>query len=262
MAPSIDSPQSGNGLSNANQGTTNGQSSEGFESRQGSRIISTVLSPAVQLWLRAQVQQVEALAVKIEGSDRQLLQGIIPQVSLTAHSAVYQGLHLSDIALTATNIRVNLGQVIKGKPLRLLAPIPVVGEVRLNQADLNQSLHAPLLATALSEFLLPLLPNLSASQQQIQLQNPQIKIDACQLTLTAAILPSNGKQLPFFLKTGLRLASSHELLFEEPDVQISQESTRTKLESFKLDLGPEVKLQELTLIPGEIVCRGGIQVNP
>ena len=48
---------------------------------QGSRIASAVLSPAVQLWLRSQVEQVDELKVKIEGSDRQILSGTIPKVT-------------------------------------------------------------------------------------------------------------------------------------------------------------------------------------
>ena len=239
-----------------------GETVEGIPQSRGSRIMGAILSPAVQLWLRSQVQHLEELTVKIEGSDRQLLHGAIPKVSLTARDAVYQGLHLTSATLAATSIRVNLGQVLKGKPLHLLAPVPVIGEVRLSQTDLNASLNAPLLTKALSDFLLPLLPNLGEPQEQLNLQNPQMTIDAGQLTLVATILLTNGTHIPFVLQTGLRLANGHELWFEEPDVQISQGLTSGKLENFQLDLGPEVKLEELTLRPGELVCRGEIQVNP
>lgn len=238
------------------------QHGKGIPSRsQGSRIASAVLSPAVQLWLRSQVQQVSELIVKIEGSDRQLFSGAIPKVTVTARDAVYQGLHLTSVALEGAGIRVNLGQVIKGQRLRLLESFPVFGVLRLIQADLNASLKAPLLADALSDFLLPILP-LGDREQPLILQNSQILIDAGLLTLSAVILRHEGRQVPFVLRTGLRMVSGHELMLENPEIEFSQSSTKHILDSLKIDFGPEVEIEELILNTGEIVCRGGIIVLP
>lgn len=265
MAMGFDSPQSGDGAGEVNElGNGDGAllSEESLGSK-GSRIVSAVLSPAVQLLLRSQVSQVKELSVEISGSDRQILGGTVPKVAIAAKGAVYQGLHLTDISLVGTGIRINLGQVIKGKPLRLLEPIPVVGIARLNEVDLNTSLSAPLLAKALSDFLLPLLRvEVGDLQQGLNLQNPQIKIEAGKLILKAGILLNNGQTIVFLLRTGLGLASGRELLFEQPEVEISQVLSSGKLESFKLDLGSEVDLEELILNPGELVCRGGIKVLP
>jgi LmeA-like phospholipid-binding len=228
---------------------------------KGSRIASSVLSPAVQLWLRSQVQHVEELKVKIEGSDRQIFSGAIPKVTAAARGAVYRGLHLTEVAIEGAGIRINLGQVIKGQPLRLLESFPVYGVLRLIQADLNASLKAPLLADALSEFLLPLLP-ISDREQPLKLQNSQVAIDAGLLTLSAVILRADGMQIPFVLRTGLQMASSHELMFENPEMQVAKELNRNILNIFKIDFGPEVEIEELILHPGEIVCRGGIRVLP
>lgn len=244
------------------QETANLGEQEGIPSRgQGSRIASAVLSPAVQLWLRSQVQQVDELKVKIEGSDRQIFSGAIPKVTAAARGAVYRGLHLTEVAIEGAGIRVNLGQVIKGKPLRLLESFPIFGVLRLIQADLNASLKAPMLADALSEFLSPLLPMLDREQPLI-LQNSQIAIDAGLLTLSAVILRADGTQIPFVLRTGLRMASGHELMFENPEIEVSQELNSKILNGFKIDFGPEIEIEELILNPGEIVCRGGIRVLP
>lgn len=238
------------------------QQGSGIPSRsQGSRIASAVLSPAVQLWLRSQVQQVSELSVKIEGSDRQIFSGAIPKVTATARGAIYQGLHLTSIAIEGAGIRVNLGQVIKGQPLRLLESFPVFGVLRLIQADLNASLKAPLLANALSDFLLPILP-LGDRQQPLILQNSQIVINAGLLTLSAVILRPEGTQIPFVLRTGLRMLRGHELMLENPEIEFSQLSTKHIVDSFKIDFGPEVEIEELILNTGEIVCRGGIRVLP
>jgi len=266
MAVGFESDRSGDGSSKVNELVDADRAllSEESLGGKGSRIVSAVLSPAVRLWLRSQVSEVKELSVKIEGSDRQILGGVVPKAAIAASGAVYQGLHLTDVSLSGTNIRINLGQVLKGKPLRLLEPIPVVGVARLNEADLNTSLSAPLLANALSDFLLPLLGlvDVGDRQQRLNLHNPQVKIETGQLTLKAAILSINNQQISFVMRTGLRLASCHELLFEKPEVEISQGLNNDNLESFKLDLGSEVELEELILSPGELICRGGIKVLP
>lgn len=259
MAIGFDSQKSGD----VDDGVSCDRAVSSEESRGGSRIVSAVLSPAVQLLLRSQVSRVKELSVEISSSDRQILSGVVPKVAIAAKGAVYQGLHLTDISLVGTGIRINLGQVIKGKPLRLLEPIPVVGFARLNETDLNVSLSAPLLANALSDFLLPLLPvEVRDRQEGLNLQNPQITIETGKLILKGEILLKTGQKVTFLLRTGLGLASGHELLFEQPEVEISQELNSGNLDSFKLDLGSEVELEELILHPGELICRGGIRVWP
>ena len=228
---------------------------------QGSRIASAVLSPAVQLWLRSQVQQVDELKVKIEGSDRQIFSGAIPKVTAAASGAVYKGLHLTEVALEGCGIRINLGQALKGQPLRLVESVPVAGVLRLSQADLNASLKAPLLADALSEFLRTMLP-LTDREKSLKLQNSLIAIEAGVLTLSATILRAGGRQIPLVLRTGLRMASGRELMFEAPEIEMDGELKSSDFNGFKIDFGPEVEIEELILSPGEIVCRGGIRVLP
>jgi hypothetical protein len=228
---------------------------------QGSRIASAVLSPAVQLWLRSQVQQVDELKVKIEGSDRQIFSGAIPKVTAAASGAVYKGLHLTEVALEGCGIRINLGQALKGQPLRLMESVPVAGVLRLSQADLNASLKAPLLADALSEFLRTMLP-LTDREKSLKLQNSQIAIEAGVLTLSAAIWRAGGRQIPLVLRTGLRMASGRELMFEAPEIEMDGELKSSDFKGFKIDFGPYVEIEELILSPGEIVCRGGIRVLP
>ncbi|MCW6051152.1 DUF2993 domain-containing protein [Lyngbya sp. CCAP 1446/10] len=228
---------------------------------QGSRIASSVLSPAVQLLLRSQVQQVDELKVKIEGSDRQIFSGAIPKVTVAASGAVYKGLHLTEVALEGCGIRINLGQALKGKPLRLLESIPVTGVLRLSQADLNASLKAPLLADALSEFLLPMLP-LTDREKSLKLENSQITIEAGKLTLSATLLGAGGTQIPVVLRTGLRIASGRELVFEAPEIEVDLELKSSDVNDFKIDFGQEVEIEDLILSPGEIVCRGSIRVLP
>lgn len=227
-------------------------------SAKQSHLISKVLSPAVRLWLRSQVQQVSELLVKISGSDRQILVGHIPHVSISARQAVYQGLHLTQVQLVGESIRINLGQVVKGQPLRLLEPVPVFVELLLQEPDLNASLGSSLLANGLTETLSTLLPATYPVEGAISWK--QISIDSGQLILGATQETAISVPKPVVIRTGIQLASSHELQLEQPQLQIG--SSWINLDSFKLDLGPEVDLQELTLNPGQIICRGRINVMP
>ncbi|MEB3335911.1 MAG: DUF2993 domain-containing protein, partial [Leptolyngbyaceae bacterium] len=237
-----------------------------------SRIITTVLSPAVGLWLRSQVEHVEALQVKIESGDRQILSGNIQRVFASADRAIYQGLHLSHIQVAGENIRLNLGQVLKGKPVQLLEPIFIETELSLQESDLNASLQAPLLAQAVTDLVATLLTTglgdmqdeLPLSSQSINLTNLQILVGVDQLTLSAGLISTSGTTTPFVIRTGLRLASGHELQFEHPQWLTSLTAKRglplKDLDGFKLDLGSDVEIQTLSLVQGQLSCRGRIKV--
>ena len=62
-------------------------------------LISRLLPPAIRLWLHSQLDQLEGLGFQLEGKDRQILSGHIPQVRLSAQQAVYRGLHVSQVAV-------------------------------------------------------------------------------------------------------------------------------------------------------------------
>jgi len=231
-----------------------------------SRIISTVLSPALRLWLRSQVEQVEALQFKIVGGDRQILTGYIPSVSIAASGAIYRGLHLSKIQLEGTNIRVNLGQVIKGKPLRLLEPVPVVGELLLLESDLQASLQSPLLSTALTELLGTLLKsdgttNLDNDLKDRQISWQQVAIDTDQLTLVGTLTDA-VQTMPVVIRANLQLATMRMLQLNSLQIQLNPESEPINLDGFQVDLGSEVALQEITLTPGQLRCCGRLTVLP
>ena len=224
------------------------------------RLISNVLSPAVKLWLMGQVQQVSNLEVKISGSDRQIVTGYIPHVSISAHYAIYQGLHLSQIQLVGEGIRINLGQVLRGQPMRLLEPVPVYGKLLLQESNLNASLQSPLLANALSELLLKLFPSSSLVEGQVKWH--KIGIDSDQLIMSATLSADTSNPIPVVIRTGLKLASCHELQLEQPQIHTQSGDLLVNADNFKLDLGPEVALAELTLNSGQLMCHGRINVIP
>jgi hypothetical protein len=236
-------------------------------------MISTIVSLAIQLWLRSQVEHSEDLQVKVTGGDRQILSGYAPRVMISARNVIYQGLHLSQIHLAGKGIRVNLGQVLRGKPFQLLESIPVQVDLVLQEVDLNASLQTPLLATALAEILVTLLQAggltdviAGPDKQSINLRDPKIFIDTDQLTLETTLMPASGNPISAAIRAGLQLENDHVLRLGCPQwlphIKAKRGFPLEDLEDFKLDLGPEVALQELTLRPGQITCHGCITVVP
>jgi hypothetical protein len=219
------------------------------------------------MWLRSQVSQVEELQVKIEGGDRQILSGYIPQVSLSSRYAVYQGLHLSQIQAIGENIRINLSQVLKGKPLQLLEPILVRVQLLLQEDDLKASLQSPLLSNALSDLLGSLLKSqglgkLATSLDYHKIVWEKVAIDTDQLILEGCFIDATGKTIPVIIRTSLHLASSRELQLSSLHIQFLPELSVENLDGLQIDLGSEVNIQELTLMPRQIVCEGQLQVLP
>ncbi|MBD2302410.1 DUF2993 domain-containing protein [Nostoc sp. FACHB-190] len=223
------------------------------------RIITNVLTTAIKLWLRSQVSHVSQLEVDIQASDRQLLSGRIPWVSIAASDAVYQGLHITRIQLVAENIQINIGAVLKGQPLRLLATVPVVGELIVDEKDLNSSVSSELLSTALNEVLVQLVPEhcLKSKQmawEKIILENHRI--------ILGAILTRPSDNIPLEISLNLDLFGDQELRLSQIKVIENGSPLTLSNENYNLDLGSDVEIQELKLIPGQLVCRGKISVNP
>ncbi|OLP19017.1 hypothetical protein BST81_07275 [Leptolyngbya sp. 'hensonii'] len=233
-----------------------------------SHIISTVLAPAIGLWLRSQAEQIDNLQVNIEGGDRQILSGCLPQVTVAACPAVYQGLHLSDIKISASGIRINLGQILKGKPLRLLEPIAVTADLMIRAEDLNLSLQGPLLANAMVEFLAQMVRSGQLATQGaiapdalLNLKNLQIQLQSEQLQLRGELLSDPAPATPVTIQMGVQRISEHELEFNQLRL-VMAEAAPVESGSFRIDLGTDVKLEELTLAPDHLTCRGLLTVNP
>jgi len=239
-----------------------------------SRLMSTVLSPAVRLWLRSQLEHVDDLQLAIEAGDRQLLSGCIKRISVSARNAVYRGLYLSQVSIVGEQICTNVAQVLRGKPLRLTQAFPIVGEVLLYEADLNASLQAPLLAQGVIEFLLTLLQAdgdkgddlVQRRPEEIRLQDPQVVLGDGQVTLAATLLSVSGQTTAVVIRTGLRLSEGNKLHLDRPHwlphVNARQGFPLRDLDGFAFDLGSDVSLKTLSLETGQIRCQGQIMVTP
>jgi len=237
-----------------------------------SHIISTILAPALKLWLRSQVEHVEDLEVLIEGGDRQLLQGIVPRLTLSARDVVYQGLAMSRVRLVGRGIQVNFRQILRGKPLQLSRTIPVQGEAVLTEDNLNDSLQTPMLTTLLSDVLVHLLragvaPDLvdPNSKKPIVLDNFEARLHEGRITLAAELVAATqGTNFPLAIRTGLRVVGDRQLRLEHPEWLSSLRAKRglplDDLDGYPVDLGTDVQVQDLILEEGRMIFRGHFNV--
>lgn len=222
-----------------------------------SRVITKVLSPALRLWLRSLTSEVSDLELQISGSDRQIISGYIPRVFISASRAVYQGLHLTRVRLEAENIRINIGSILRGKPLRLIEKVPVVGELLLYEKDLNASLSSPLLSNALTDLLVSLIPEYRSKSGDTHWH--QITIESERVILLGT-QSETLKKTTVEIRFGIKLISCNELQLLNPQILTDTESYLK--EDLNFDLGPEVNIQELTLTTGKVFALGGLTVIP
>jgi LmeA-like phospholipid-binding len=229
-----------------------------------SGLISRVLSPAVGLWLRSQLDHVEGLDLKIEAGDRQLLAGTINQVSAAASQAVYQGIHLSQLRVTSQHIQTNLRQVMRGQPFRLLAPFPICGTIQLSQDDFNASLAAPLLSTAIADFVLGLIFSANQRPQDAVLQNSRVEFKADEVHFTSTLL-YNQRPHAIALRTQLTIANGNLLTLAHLHCFIQPHSDSFSAafpDHLTFNLGAEVTIVKLSIQNQTLLCRGQVTVTP
>jgi hypothetical protein len=229
-------------------------------------MIGNVLPPAIKLWLRSQVEQVEALEIRIQGHDRQIVKGYIPSVSLSSQKAIYRGLHLRKLNLQGDNIRINIGGILKGKPLQLLEPIQVTGEIRLDEADINTSLASDLLASAFKDLLVLLLKYHGIAEARAilstyQLQWQKITLGDNVFTLEGSSSDRQGNTSPLKISAGLKLEPPNTLWIFPKNIQLMPEFSDVSFQAFQIDLGTDVALDKINIESGVLTCYGQLLIR-
>jgi hypothetical protein len=242
-----------------------------FSEKSGSHIISKVLSPAIRVWLRSQLEEIKYLDFAIEGTDRQIWRGIIPTIHLNAQGAVYRGLHLSLAELKTGEIKFSFGKVLKGKGWHLDHAIQVGGNIQVTISDLLVSVQSPLFRGAIADLLRKFLPgeifNTLPSPLDIdhlhlainqELDNSLGKAEPV-LELTGKIRNSDQQLVPFSLQTKLTLVSPQELLLKGLTWSMAE---KQHMDDLKIFLGSDVYVNKLLVDTNQLVMQGGFQVNP
>ena len=228
-------------------------------------MISKLLSTAVKLYLRSQVKQVENLQVKIVGRDRQILQGYIPQIFLSCTHAEYRGLCLSQVELNGSDIAFNLLEVVKKKPLKLLEPIFVRVQLKIDAADLQASLDSPLLQSGLDDLwqmVLSAPTNTSLAERDCStIKWSRMAIANNKLNLFGIHQGIFGEVKEVGLSAGIELADNHTLCLHPWQIVSESCSSDGLQPELKIDLGKDVAIEQLLIESEHIVCLGKIKVN-
>ena len=226
-------------------------------------LIDKLLSGAIRLWLQSQVSAVENLEVKIAGKDRQILQGSIPEVFLGATHGIYQGIHLSELAIKGTNIEFNLPQVLKRKPLKLLEPIVVDIKVLLLETDLQNSLSSPLFASGLtalwSRFVIP---NSVNHENSDRYQWHDLSLSESGISFRGNYNQSKGDSHLVSLHSDIRLYNNHTLLLSPQEIITIPELPVAATDELLFDLGTQVTITQLEITSEYLMLRGTITVFP
>ena len=228
-------------------------------------IISRFLTPAITFWLKTQLEQVEDLDIKISAGDTKILRGKIDQVSLTTTKAIYQGIHVNQASVKTEKIAVNLGGVLRGKPLKLLQPIFVDGEIKLGQNDLQTSLQSPLLRQGLIDLVYLLLEEEAIDNHQNILSKyefhwEEITIYTEKFTLKATLINEQAEKFPLVLTSNLALENSNILSLNPIQIEGIPEIPMIVLNEFSVDLGTDVEIQTLELSATQLSCQGKVKV--
>lgn len=231
-------------------------------------MISKLLSTAIKLWLKSQVEKTEKLKIKIDSGNRQILGGYIPAVYLKSDYVIYQGLHLHQVELQGLNLRINLPQIVKGEALKLLEPVAIEGNVTIEEADLQASLASPLLLSGLTDLLCEILAtnNIDRPQQKLSyysLNWQEILLKEEQIIITGTIKCNHDRQINRInIHTHLTLANSHTLEFFPLHLEGLSDVFALKVDRLSLDLGSEVAIEQLSIESGKLIFVGGLKIMP
>jgi hypothetical protein len=128
---------------------------------QRSGPVLQLLASGLQFWIRQQCDTVENLELQLHGSGLGLLRGRLEGVSLVARHVVFSSLEIERVELRSEAIQVQLGNLLKGRPLQLDHPFQITGYAAFSGAGLSRSLCTPHwrpLGDALVDGLLGLTP--------------------------------------------------------------------------------------------------------
>ncbi len=230
---------------------------------------------AVRFWLQTQLDDIGELMFEIQATDRQVLSGHIPVISLSAQQAVYQGVQITDVNVQASDIKINIGQVLRGKPLRLKQAFPIEGQVAFDGDALATSSTAFILAEGLLDFWQTLLAqkNIAAEvathygADVAALKDPYLSQYRSSIgTLGTDLvlhLMRNG-QTELGLRGCLAVDDGHilRLIGAQWCLSSGEHIHSDVLSDFSWDLGEQTYLQSLAVQDDQLTCHCRITVQP
>ncbi|MEM1251540.1 MAG: DUF2993 domain-containing protein [Cyanobacteria bacterium P01_H01_bin.21] len=244
-------------------------------STQGSRLISRVLPIAIKFWLQTQLDEIGELTFEIQATDRQVLSGHIPGIALSAQQAVYQGVRITDVDVHASDIKINIGQVLRGKSLQLKQPFPIEGQVAFDVDALAASSTESILAEGLLDFWQTLLAKENvatevathygsdiAALHDPQLSQYQSRLQTLGQDLILHLVRDGRSEI--CLKGQITVDRGHILQLTAAQWYLVSGEHRLSdaLKDFCWNLGEQTDLQSLQVQDDQLTCQCKIMVQP
>ena len=229
-----------------------------------SKIIKTILTPALKLWLNSQVEKLEALNLFIEGNDYQILNGYLPEVTLSSYRLIYKGLSLEEIKLKVNDVRINIGQILRGQSLKLLEDIRISGKVAISNESLKASIPSNILQDGVKYLLNTLLKNQEFTEffQKINIMDSQLEeiyIDYSHITIQIAFLYKDAVQ-SITIKMKPNIVSPQILSLKEVEIKSLSEEIVCLNEEILIDLGQDININQISLDNGKLFCQCELKI--
>ncbi|KAG6558176.1 hypothetical protein Mapa_000357 [Marchantia paleacea] len=216
--------------------------------------LGTLLGKALASYVSSQLEDCGNVEVHIAGSNQDIFRGEVKKVKITAKQAVYKGISISDVDISATSIRVKLGRK------RLLQdPVQVKASISIGEEDLKLSLESPLLFQYLEEFLpRRFITAKSLSEVEVILQDGILLLS----------LDKQGKEIGQKGVTDSSSAVALTLNVKDggQSVLVSNVKERESSGSYtvgnKFSVGSETNIRELRVADSRILIQGDFLVTP
>lgn len=227
--------------------------------------VGPLLTPLLKTWIMQQVTRADNLDIKLQGTDQELLGGLIPQINISADNVVYQGIQARSVNLVGRSVQLDLAQALKGGGVKLKSPVHADLAITMAEPDLNRYLTSPQFQKQFANLRFPM-PGFagSASSLPLSLNQPQLTfLDQGRVQVTAALKPEQGPSLPVQITTGLDLLNNNTLQLNNPELKSSgQVLPNELLQNLKIDLGQDTQIKSLDIRKGLMQLSGIFTIRP
>jgi LmeA-like phospholipid-binding len=228
--------------------------------------VAPLITPLLKAWVMQQVTKADNLDIKLQGTDQELLRGLIPQINISADNVVYQGIQAHSVNLVGRSVQLDLSQALRGGGgVKLKSPVQADLAITMAEPDLNRYLTSPQFQKQFANLRLPMAGSGgSASSVPLSLSQPQLSfLEQGRVQVAAALKPEQGPSLPVQITTGLDLLNSNTLKLNNPELKSSGQLLPTELlQNLKIDLGKDTQVKSLDIRKGLMQLSGIFTIRP
>ncbi|CAK9871161.1 unnamed protein product [Sphagnum jensenii] len=212
------------------RGSSTGQNSTSF--------VGGLLEKVLGTYLKSQLDECGDLDVIVQGSNWELLSGKVRDVQVSATNAIYKGVFLTEVDLTASRVVVK-----PGRKRLLQKPFLVNAQIRVQEDHLNASLASPLFSRSLKKMF-PRKP----STLNVQFEDGNLRFSS------SDHLSTGYGQAEFPITLRIDVEKGGEIL------SVDSVSGTSIQKTFKV--GPEVRITEFRVNDSWMQLRGDFLITP